>query len=959
MDGLIKTFQILNVDKDESVENLRQIVNIHEDSILPEFYVKSDGDEELLILVEFSKPINLQSIQIHAQKIGMDGMSPPKQIHIYKLNDLSINFDDLSALKPELKSIKWSSKKINLQKRAKVAIKFKEIQYLAIYIDQNQNDTESTYFNAINFKGQIGNIELKKDVEDEKNQKILQDIASNDHHINEEKSPSDSLLDRTNIYVGLYSQCDIKTCPSLSRICDVLLNYSSYLLSIESMNEDDEDDTSFVDNIYAEITDKYNSVDLLNDFNHLLMDHIEHFEYIHDVLLDRIHGTKPCKLSTCLSLKRNQRDRAEITEKDIILRSLYFHNDETVEQQILDRIHCHFLHTFDIGFRLTQKERQNVSNDIKRISEIMARKRNLYSSMNQLGRLSPFHNKFSHNFSANDDNEKMEEFSYGYRYFYWSHYKNNKSKGDDVLEKVWGKPQNFDDSTVETRPYQPNGDCTVGEWYIAKKYDSFKRELLQNATSCISETQWIQLMEKAEIHIKTKKCREYLCVQDETAYCYEMKYEDPMMKHHLIALLVYCGFDDLQRKFSETFRKQDKTESIKDLQKRHRHYYFLGRYLRECVECFGTKSSTLQTLTVYHGINKQFTFPSINAYIHGPCSTTTDYGVALNFGGGNGTILKLGINTSTWSITQNQGQNTAVFMMNGICSTIACFDCCWISEFSNESEIFCIGGLWPLQFQTMIDLSLHINYKRYILALKQLTFGMTAGASMNFVVDKINETQNITKSQQKEIEQISFRLISHEIWRRKANHKLAIKFESCPNMIQKTMRSTFLWVNTIIFFQKGHKVKHNLFKYDNQWIKLELLTMLFPNTTCITYIATQKDITFFTKPLIYDDVLSFFLNISSKIESILIRIPNELKDAISKYIKMYCYKFERCGYKLQLFHFQRARAKSIINGFGVAKPIIHELIKTMDKNAIDGMYGSYDIDESLDYYSIGMFRAIK
>ncbi len=60
--------------------------------------------------------------------------------------------------------------------------------------------------------------------------------------------------------------------------------------------------------------------------------------------------------------------------------------------------------------------------------------------------------------------------------------------------------------------------------------------------------------------------------------------------------------------------------------KRHRNYFFLGMYLRECTECFGMEDPYLTTsrqyqynqfmdrfivnqkLVLYHGINKYFTF---------------------------------------------------------------------------------------------------------------------------------------------------------------------------------------------------------------------------------------------------------------------------------------------------------------------------------------------------------------
>ena len=155
----IETINALNVDNESSTicgtEVIRNTNNISKDE-----YILSDADEELLILIKFEHIISLKSIKIHASNnIDIDkDISPPKQVYVYKLKNLNINFDDIDTLKPD-KSIKCSSKQlekgqlIKLQSNSKMAVTFSKTQYLAIYIKSNQKDTEITSVNGIEIIG--------------------------------------------------------------------------------------------------------------------------------------------------------------------------------------------------------------------------------------------------------------------------------------------------------------------------------------------------------------------------------------------------------------------------------------------------------------------------------------------------------------------------------------------------------------------------------------------------------------------------------------------------------------------------------------------------------------------------------------------------------------------------------------------------------------------------------------
>ena len=102
----------------------------------------------------------------------------------------------------------------------------------------------------------------------------------------------------------------------------------------------------------------------------------------------------------------------------------------------------------------------------------------------------------------------------------------------------------------------------------------------------------------------------------------------------------------LSFKFSQTYRKLDEQETDSAIRQRHRNYYWMGRCLRECVECFGMsikQNPGELYLRVYHGLNQQFVFESMYLKISGPFSTTTSYPVAVRFCENRGMILDLSL----------------------------------------------------------------------------------------------------------------------------------------------------------------------------------------------------------------------------------------------------------------------------------------------------------------------------
>eukprot|EP01084_Bolivina_argentea_P215050 365067_1 len=400
-------------------------------------------------------------------------------------------------------------------------------------------------------------------------------------------------------------------------------------------------------------------------------------------------------------------------------------------------------------------------------------------------------------------------------------------------------------------------------WYIQNKYPTFKDEMVDNQIWCISLSQWINLVQKASIHIDSAHVKKIKCPRKQSAKFYEMKYGDVMQEQHLIAMMLYCNCDTLQKKLSETYRKKNSNESDEELKLRHRNYYFWARLLRENVECFGTTKPKNKEFTMsvklFCGINKEFTFKSMLANINGPLSTTTEFSVAVNFAQSEvetGLILELEMNTINWYYKSNEGREAL--------NRLTCFNCQWISDFSNEMEIFCIGGMNPFRFAN-ITTAHGDDFTRYITALNQLTAIMSN--DMNWsrypialgwsnVMRDCVDTVSIKPTSKFEL-QLVLRLLSHELYTYEPNHPLAFEWKKCPEYVKKILHLHCTEVSRITFFEQKNEIYDTFFREKNGCIKLDVLTAVFPNISMISFYEIQKDTSFIIGASFIESILEF------------------------------------------------------------------------------------------------------
>eukprot|EP01084_Bolivina_argentea_P270811 460565_1 len=172
-----------------------------------------------------------------------------------------------------------------------------------------------------------------------------------------------------------------------------------------------------IENHFAIENDEH-TVQLLDDYAHLLYKHatLDDFEKIRLRLGD-------CDISRCNVSKRHYlRNRNNDT---------HIEKPSSVQHQMLDKIHCYFMHSHDVGFVITAQQRHEMEqkcNDEKddnhmliTMKRIIEKKRKSQKHFENITSL----NKFNRlNISKNNNKCSYNQYRFGLSFYYWMCFKN-------------------------------------------------------------------------------------------------------------------------------------------------------------------------------------------------------------------------------------------------------------------------------------------------------------------------------------------------------------------------------------------------------------------------------------------------------------------------------------------------------------------------------------------------------
>eukprot|EP01084_Bolivina_argentea_P127906 226153_1 len=403
----------------------------------------------------------------------------------------------------------------------------------------------------------------------------------------------------------------------------------------------------------------------LNDFLHLIQKHSDQIEFI-------FHQFEPCNIKTCNIFDRNYRNR----KKNIV----DSHNNIIAYVQIMDKIHCYFMHCFDIGNKLLSKEmsifdhgNNNITSNSDalinqkpfQVNAILRSKRNSLIK-NVTNKLENRFNKRYNQLTLQKCHVKHYSFGYAFHYGYCN-------------ETAYDKIYYDSDSHID----------------VSAKYISFREELLSNNMSTISVSQFNNELTKAAMHFNSAYCKQ--TYRPFTFILPEIDFGS-ISTQHLLSCMIYCNYTELQYQFSKTYRENGGRQ--------HEEFYFLGRFLKETVKRFGilADDTFCNIKSFYHGLSEKLVFPKWFRFggIHVPMSTTSSFQVALNF------------------CNVNQGLVMEFYANTGA----KCFSMSWLSDYGNENEyLFVQSYLSQNEFfniRNVFDCQLEFEYKTVLKALGTL-----------------------------------------------------------------------------------------------------------------------------------------------------------------------------------------------------------------------------------------------
>eukprot|EP01084_Bolivina_argentea_P105456 188843_1 len=380
-------------------------------------------------------------------------------------------------------------------------------------------------------------------------------------------------------------------------------------------------------------------VTLLDNFICLLQFNDHHdFEEIYQYL-----GVS-CDSDKCISFNRNHRDRATTT---------FVQNyTDTAMQQIIDKVHCHWTHSFDLGYRLNSKHRRllDVQNGMDERQSNNDNQKYLLNTkiITRSGMLNKQRTFIENNIQINPHVAKYNQlnvsnaitdekcfYSFGFE-FYYGYSGENKHRNSIV---------------------------------ISPKYAHLKDELTMNNIYLLTMEQFQTEHTKARFHFSTRHRKQHM--------------KDTLL-HHILSLMIYCNYDMLQYELSKTYRENNGAD--------HNNFCYWGKYLKQAVHQFGTTISGGEIEEFYHGIGEQLLFPQYIGEVDGvrifcPLSTSSSFEVALNFANHNkGLVVKFGDDHRRYF-------------------TPKYFSCAWLSDYSNEAEYLFIQNLNLLKINDICNVS--------------------------------------------------------------------------------------------------------------------------------------------------------------------------------------------------------------------------------------------------------------
>eukprot|EP01083_Nonionella_stella_P111416 326754_1 len=265
--------------------------------------------------------------------------------------------------------------------------------------------------------------------------------------------------------------------------------------------------------------EEYQMIQILNAFHHLLLNH-DRNDSDFDAIFNAFGGE--CALSECHAIHRH-----------------YTCSEESNTQALLDKIHCHFQHSYDI-FRLRNDEKVD---GFKALTAILNQKKNDFTQTVSTKRFTNPNNKFSANLGLVPlaDTSTSTAYSYSFNFTYLT-----LQEQDAMVSNIPG-----------FSPYYAlHSDGLFGRQscvFPPHAHASLKEEVLQNEIATISTRCWDNTVKDAHRHQQTAHCRESFIANTNNNNDYRRFYFHPshfgykdgdiITEKHIQCIIIYCSQD--------------------------------------------------------------------------------------------------------------------------------------------------------------------------------------------------------------------------------------------------------------------------------------------------------------------------------------------------------------------------------------------------------------------------------
>ena len=583
---------------------------------------------------------------------------------------------------------------------------------------------------------------------------------------------------------------------------------------------------------------EYDINSLKNDYNAVILNHSDEasFAYIHDAIVDEHND---CFLSQCaIFLPFTLNTYLDDYKGDTFILSIFY------------SMHCNFLHSYDLGYRIKPDARESKykttfdlddddhAPDLQEIDDIIDENEEIdkfHDRESKNRRFSEIQNIVRH--KRNSSHQSMPDSSPLMQKrrskFVTDVVRSNRINSINQIPLIIREDQEEEEEKQEQDQTNGNNDDIILEiemedqvkekkeekvnaygfgirWYYWKKYrqsafyvtpkfSDFKTELLQNNICSLDIQDWDAAFQSAAQYIETQKAKKTKCNGSPLMWYYGIEKNTTLSLNHLLSMVIYCNYDNLQFQYSKTFRKTEEIQDRDEIKKQNSQFCHWSKLLRETVEIFGTRMRSTPNVRFYHGISCELLIPTTISKFNGPTSLTTELAVAASFSDGNGLILEL----------SQYGLDCAYF------------NCSWISRYSSEQERVICGGYQPLKISSIMLTRLEHDYRKYIKAI-------------NIIQSLISDKYNCEYGIKKPIK----RIISAFLRNKKSKH-------SMPEYVQKLWKYFCLaWKQEIIICvpylnnSKFYKPLKNMFfdknNEEQSWINLKLIHENWINAPKIT-----------------------------------------------------------------------------------------------------------------------------